>query len=295
MKPAPFRYTAPTSLDEALALMTEYGFDAKLLAGGQSLIPVMNFRLAQPAVIVDINGVAELSYEKATDDGLRLGAMVRQTALEQSPTVAELAPLIHHTMPYVAHSQIRNRGTLGGSLAHADPAAELPVVMVALQARFRLQRQAGDRWIDAADFYQSLFTTALAPEEILTDILIPPVRNYSGFALEELARRHGDYAQAGVAAAVTLSEDGRFEQVRLVFLNVGEIPLVAKEATAALSGQTPTPDLLAQVAQAAAQNEIDPSGDIHASAEYKRHLAQVLARRALQTALSRAQANLPTE
>ena len=289
MKPAPFEYTSPATLEEALDDMNRHGSDAKLLAGGQSLIPVMNFRLAQPAAIVDLNKLTELSYVRSGDSGeFRIGAMVRQSRLEHGPDIAHHQPLIRETMPYVAHPQIRNRGTIGGSLAHADPAAELPVVMVALHARFLLRRKGHERWVDAEDFYQSLFMTAMEPDEILVEIAIPPLPRHCGVAFGEFARRHGDYAQAGAAAIVRLDESGYCRQARLVFLSVGEIPMVAREAVAALIGDIPSAALIDTIAQSAAQHEIDPTGDIHATAEYKRHLAYVLGRRALEQAVTRA-------
>ncbi len=289
MKPPPFQYIAPASLNEALLAMGQHGWDAKLLAGGQSLIPVMNFRLAYPSVIVDLNRLDGLSHLHPTEAGeLRIGAMVRHSQLEHSGNVAHHAPLVHEAMPHIAHPQIRNRGTLGGSLAHADPAAELPVIMVALQARFRLQKTSGDRWVNAGEFYQALFTTALEPEEILVEIAIPPLPRNIGYAFLELARRHGDYAQAGVAAVVRLDENGICSQARLVYLNVGEVPMVAGEAAGMLVGHVPSADLIADAAHSAAQNEIDPTGDIHATADYKRHLAFVLGKRAIERAVARA-------
>lgn len=292
MKPAPFKYIAPQSLDEALAVMDQHGYEAKLLAGGQSLIPVMNFRLAQPGILVDLNGLPELGQLQQNEaGGLRLGAMMRHSQLEHSPIIADHAPLVHETMPFIAHPQIRNRGTLGGSLAHADPAAELPVIMVALEARFRLQRQGGERWISAEDFFQSLFTTALEPEEIMVEIAVPPPAARTGHAFLELARRHGDYAQAGAAALVTLDDSGSCRQARLVYLNVGEIPIVAYQASAMLVDEKPSPELLDEAAHRAAQKEIDPTDDLHGTAVYKRHLAYVLGKRALQQAITRAQTN----
>jgi len=296
MKPAPFTYIAPTSLEEALAALDQHGYDAKLLAGGQSLIPVMNFRLAQPGVIVDLNGVAGLDQLQRNEaGGLRLGAMVRQRALEQDETIAALAPLLHEAMPHVAHPQIRNRGTLGGSLAHADPAGELPVITVALEARFCLRRLGGERWVSAEDFYQALFTTALEPEEILVEVAIPPLPPDTGYAFLEVARRHGDYAQAGVAALVTVDGDGVCRQARLVYLNLGEIPRVAYRAAALLIDRPLSPELIAEAASQAAREEIDPTGDIHATVAYKRHLAGVLGRRALQQAAERARQPAPVE
>jgi carbon-monoxide dehydrogenase medium subunit len=289
MKPAPFEYIAPQSLDEALVVMDRHGFEAKLLAGGQSLIPVMNFRLAQPGILVDLNVLPELGQVQQNEaGGLRLGAMMRHSQLEHSPIIADHAPLVHETMPFIAHPQIRNRGTIGGSLAHADPAAELPVIMVALEARFHLQKLGGERWISAEDFFQSLFSTALEPEEIIVEIAVPPLAPRTGYAFMEMARRHGDYAQAGVAALVTLDGSGVCRQARLVYLNVGEIPMVAYQAAAILVGEKPSPGLLDEVARRAAQDEIDPTDDIHGTAVYKRHLAHILGKRALQKAVTRA-------
>src|SRR5690349_387211 len=231
MKPAPFEYQAPASLPAALAALARHGGDAKLLAGGQSLIPVMNFRLAQPAVLVDINKLTELDFVRRGEDGsLHIGALVRQRRLEREPLVAEAAPLLREAVPFVAHPQIRNRGTFGGSLAHADPAAELPAVAVALGARFRLRKEGSERWVEAGDFFAGLFTTALEPDELLVEAAIPPLSPRTGWAFLEIARRHGDYAQAGVAALVTLGVDGRCREARLVYLSAGDAPVDAREA-----------------------------------------------------------------
>ena len=209
MKPAPFEYERPESLGEALHLLARHGDEGKILAGGQSLIPVMNFRLAQPAVLIDVNRLGELDFVRAGDDGgLRIGALVRQARLEREALVAERAPLLAEAVPWVAHPQIRNRGTVGGSIAHADPAAELPAVMVALDARFRLARESGERWVSAAEFFGGLFATALAPEELLVEIALPAWPARHGACFSEVARRHGDYAMAGVAAVVACGEDG---------------------------------------------------------------------------------------
>jgi carbon-monoxide dehydrogenase medium subunit len=264
--------------------MAEHGTEAKLLAGGQSLVPVMNFRLAQPTLIVDINDLAELDAVRRENGVLRLGAMVRQRTLEFDETVAANLPLLQETMPYIAHPQIRNRGTLGGSLAHADPAAELPVLAVLLHGRFHLQRQNHSRWVDAADFFTGLFSTALAPEEILTEVELPLLPARTGTAFVELARRHGDFAQAGVAVTVTLDAAGLCQEARLVYLNVGEIPMVAEQTAASLQGQPLNEDTIRAAAEMATQNEIEPTTDVHATAAYKRHLAQVLTIRALKRA-----------
>ena len=295
MKPAPFQYLAPDSLDDALSALAEHGFDAKLLAGGQSLVPLLNFRLAQPAVLIDLNRLSELSYIREADGGgLRIGAMTRQRHLERDPLVAERAPLLAETVPHIAHPQIRNRGTVGGSIAHADPSGELPVVAVAVDARFRLQSSAGERWVEAADFFTGLMTTDLAPEEILTEIELPPLPPLTGWSFQEIARRHGDYAQVGLAAVVTLDEAGACRRARLIYLSVGEVPAVARQATAVLESNGLSAQTIAEAAAIAAEKDIEPTGDIHASADFKRHLARVLTVRALTEAHQRAQASLET-
>ena len=289
MKPAPFRYVAPDSLDAANRVMQENGDDAKLLAGGQSLVPMMNFRLAQPEMIVDLNGVPGLDTIRTDESGrLRLGSMVRQNRLENDPLVAETAPLLHETMPYIAHPQIRNRGTLGGTLAHADPAAELPAVAVALEAQFRLQSSVCARWVDAESFFLGLFATSCEPEEILVEVALPPLPEDTGYAFQEVARRHGDYALAGVAALVSLDTHGVCTRARLVYLSAGETPMVARNAARLMRGERPSAPLFEAVAEAAVRQDIDPVSDIHATARFKRHLAAVMTRRALKRAVAMA-------
>lgn len=283
MKPAPFDYLVPETLTAVLAALTQHGDEAKLLAGGQSLIPAMNFRLARPGVLVDINRLeGELAYIKTTaNGGLRLGALTRHYQVERSPLVAQYDPLLQQMMPHIAHPQIRNRGTLGGSLAHADPAAELPVWAIARQATLTIQSERGSRQVAASDFFTGLFATDLAADEMVTEIAVEPLPPRSGTGFVEMARRHGDYALAGVAAIVTLAADGRCAAARLVCLNVGEVPQVAEQAAAMLVGKQPTAVLFAAAADIAARDEIDPTDDIHASAAYKRHLVRVLMQRAL--------------
>jgi aerobic carbon-monoxide dehydrogenase medium subunit len=288
MKPAPFEYLAPDSLDAALEALARHGWDAKLLAGGQSLVPVMNFRLAQPAVLIDLNRIGGLDHVQPDGGGLRIGAMTRQRTLERDPRVAELAPLLGEAVPFIAHPQIRNRGTVGGSLAHADSRAELPAVAVALRARFRLQRTGGERWVEARDFFAGLLTTVLEPDEILTEVALPPSPPRSGWAFQEVARRHGDYAQVGLAAGVALDEAGRCREARLVFLSVGDRPIEAPEAARLLEGSVPSEEAIAAAADKASRDEMDPTGDIHASSEFKRHLARVLTGRVLRRAFARA-------
>jgi CO/xanthine dehydrogenase FAD-binding subunit len=290
MKPASFEYLAPDSLNAAMEALARHGWDAKLLAGGQSLIPVMNFRLAQPAVLIDLNRVRELDHVRPEEGGgLRIGAMTRHRTLERDPRIAELAPLLHEAAPFIAHPQIRNRGTLGGSLAHADSRAELPAVAVALRARLRLQRTGGERWVEARDFFAGLFTTLLEPDEILTEVAVPAMPARSGWAFQEIARRHGDYAQVGLAAVVALDEAGSCREARLVYLSVGDRPIEAREAARLLEGSVPSDEAIAAAAEKASRDEMDPTGDIHASAEFKRHLARVLTGRVLRRAFARAQ------
>jgi len=289
MKPPSFQYFAPTTIDEALALIAEHGYDAKVLAGGQSLIPTMNFRLAQPGVLVDLNNIPELAYISLDDNGgVSIGAMTRQREVERSEIIAERVPLVHETMPFIAHPQIRNRGTFGGSLAHADPAAELPAVATALNAQFRVRSQSGERWIPANDFFVDLFATALEPEEVLVEVVLPEMLPRSGYAFEEVARRHGDYALVGAAATVTLDQSNRCEQVRLIYFSVGNGPVEAHQAEAMLKGQELTSEAIQAAAETAASTDIDPPGDIHASIAYRRHLAKVLAKRVLEKATTRA-------
>lgn len=284
MKPAPFEYFRPRSLDEALDLLAAHGPDAKPLAGGQSLIPAMNFRLATLAVLVDLNEIAGLSNVTSGDGFLRVGAMARHRALERSDIVAREAPLVAAAMPFIAHAAIRTRGTLGGSLAHADPAAELPAVMLALDAAFTLRSGQGSRTVCATDFFTGLFSTVLEPGELLTEVAIPRRPPRSAHAFEEMARRHGDYALAGAAASVAIDERGRCSMARIALFSVGDRPVLAEHARRALVGEQPTPDTIRGAADAAAAHDIDPPGDIHASSAYRRHLAAVLTRRALERA-----------
>jgi len=218
---------------------------------------------------------------------LRIGALTRQRRLERDPLVAEAVPLLHEAVPFIAHPQIRNRGTIGGSLAHADPAAELPAIAVALRARFRLRKAGGDRWVNASDFFGGLFTTSLEPDEILTEVAIPPLPARTGWSFMEIARRHGDYAQIGVAALVTLDESGRCREARLVYLSAGDVPIDAQEAARLLVGTEISPEAIAAAADKVSRDEIHPFGDIHATAEFKRHLARVLTGRALRRAAER--------
>jgi carbon-monoxide dehydrogenase medium subunit len=286
VKPAPFVFHRATSLGSALALLAEHP-DAKPLAGGQSLIPAMNFRVARPSALVDLNAVRELRGITATaSGGLRLGAMTRHAEIEGSELVRTHAPLLHEAMPHVAHPQIRSRGTIGGSLAHADPSAELPAVMLALGARFLVQSRTSERWVNVGDFFTGLFATALQPGELLTAVELSPRPARSGTAFLEVARRHGDYALAGVAATVVLNARGYFDMARVALLSVGDGPVLA-EPGADLVGTEATPEVILATSERVRQ-AADPPTDIHASAEYRRQLAAVLTCRALTSAVNRA-------
>jgi CO/xanthine dehydrogenase FAD-binding subunit len=288
MKPAPFEYHAPTSLEQALNLKSQFGDEAKILAGGQSLVPAMNFRVVQPGVLIDLNRIGELSFIREEGNGIRVGAMVRERQLEFDPAIEKRSPLLSEAVPFIAHPQIRNRGTIGGSIVHADPAAELPVLMLALNARLKAKNTSGERWIDAKDFFVGMFTTALESDEILVEIELPFMPPRTGWSFMEVAPRAGDYALMGVAVQMTLDEAGKCSGAKLVYLNAGEGPVDAIEAAQLLQGESLTDELIDDAAALASEKEINPFGNIHASAEFQRYLAKVLTKRTLQQAIQRA-------
>ncbi len=288
MKPAPFKYIAAATLEHALSLKAEYGDDAKFLAGGQSLIPTMNFRLAQPAILIDINRIDALkAIGPREGGGTYIGALARYRTLERDSGFAAMFPLIAEALPHIAHPQIRNRGTIGGNISHADPASELPAITVALGGRFHIQAAKRDRWCDASDFFVGALTTGLQSDEMLVAVELPRPKPHTGSCFMEIARRRGDFAIVGVAAMMTLDERDECANVRLAFCGVGETPIDASSAADVLVGRTPTGDAVRDVA-ASVQTMIDPGGSVHATADYQRHLAGVLAERALQTAYQRA-------
>jgi len=291
MKPAPFEYWAPTSVDEALKLLS--GFDdpgdAKVMAGGQSLMALLNLRLAQPAHIVDLNGVAELSSITRDNGTLTIGAMTRQRTAEQSAEVAAACPMLVQALRQVGHPQIRNRGTVGGSLAHADPAAELPTLAVCLGAELVMRGPAGERVVPAREFFTGFLSTVLAEDEILTAVRLPLAGPGSGSAFEEVARRHGDFAMVGVAAHVRLSGD-TIAEASIAFSGVDGQPVHAADASAALAGQVPSDEVFA-AAGADTSATLHPTSDLHASGHYRKHVAGVLVRRALRVATARAREN----
>jgi len=288
MKPAPFKYIAACSLEQALALKAEYGEDGRFLAGGQSLVPTLNFRLTQPEVLIDINPLTMCAgLQRAQSGALRIGALTRYRELERDPATARDLPLMHEALPHIAHPQIRNRGTIGGNLAHADPASEMPAIVLALAGRLRAQSQHRERWIAASDFFVGALTTALEDDEMLTEVELPPVPPRSGMSFMEVARRRGDFALIGVACSVQLDEGGRCVAARIALCNAADTPILAEDAGASLAGEPISSTAIDQAADLV-QRAIDPGGNVHASKEFQRHLAGVLTKRALATASGRA-------
>ncbi|MFN8635409.1 MAG: xanthine dehydrogenase family protein subunit M [Chloroflexota bacterium] len=292
MKPAPFAYVAPRSLDEALDVLAAGDESTKILAGGQSLIPLLNMRLASPARLVDLGHLTELAYVTERDGGYAVGAMTRQRAVERDASVRRDLPLLAEAIGWVGHPQIRNRGTFGGSIAHGDPAAELPAVAVCLDAQVTVRSRRGTRILSAADLYLGYLATSLAPDEIVTEVWLPKTPPGTGHAWLEFARRHGDYAIAGVGVTVTLA-DGAVSEARLVATGVGGTPVRARDAEALLAGapltadgQIPPDQLRAAVEALRAATE--PPDDVQATARYRRHLVGVLAERAVKLACERA-------
>jgi len=292
MKPAPFEYHVPDSLEQAVSLINQHADEAKFLAGGQSLVPAMNFRVVQPTVLIDLNRVSELSFIQEEGETVRIGAMARERHLEFDASIEKRTPLLHEAVPFIAHPQIRNRGTIGGSIVNADPAAELPVLMLALNARLKAKSVSGDRWIDAHDFFAGMFTTALTPNEILVEIELPFMPARSGWSFMEVAPRAGDYAMMGVAALVTLDENGTCKTAKLVYLNAGDGPVDAQEAAKLLEGGMLNDKLIESAAVHASEKEINPFGNMHASVDFQRHLANVLTKNTLKQAIQRAEGNL---
>jgi carbon-monoxide dehydrogenase medium subunit len=286
MKPPAFEYVAVASTEEAVAELARHGEAAKLLAGGQSLMPILNLRLAAPARLVDLNRVTTLAYIEERAGGVAIGAMTRQRTVERSALVAARVPLLAEALPWVGHSTIRNRGTIGGSLAHADPAAELSAVAACLDARITVRSSGGERTIAARDFFTGYLTTAVAPTELLTEVWVPDRPAGTGHAWIEIARRHGDYALVGVAAMVTL-EGAIVREARLALIGVDGVPVRPRVAERALAGSPLSAASMAAAADHACR-DLEPHGDIHATAAYRRHVAGVLIVRALTRAGERA-------
>jgi CO/xanthine dehydrogenase FAD-binding subunit len=285
VKPAPFQYYPARSVEEATTLLGDLGDGGHILAGGQSLLPVMNFRLARPEHLVDINPVAELSYVRRDNGHVVVGALARQAAVERSD-VAESVPLLVEALKHVAHPTIRHRGTVVGSLAHADPAAELPCIAVALDAEVTLASVGGERTMAASDFFLGPFSTARRSDELLTQVSFPVAQQHSGYSFAEFTRRHGDFAIAGAAVAVTL-DGSRISESRVALCGVGHRPLRAQAAETVLLGAEPDDDLLLAASEAALEG-LEPPADVHGSPEYRARVARVQVRTALATAVGRA-------
>ncbi|MCU4184443.1 xanthine dehydrogenase family protein subunit M [Acidiferrimicrobium sp. IK] len=283
MKPRAFQYHAPESVGEAVGLLEAHGDDAKVLAGGQSLVPMLNLRLTSFEHLVDLNRIAGLGTIERSSGTVRVGAVVRQAAAERSPDVAVGAPLLARALPHIGHFQIRNRGTVGGSIAHADPASELPAVALALDATLEVSGPAGVRIIAADEFFLSTWETAIGDGEILISVDFPSWGGRCGFAVEEIARRHGDFALAGAAVGVGLDEDLRVVRCAIGLFGVGSTPVRAHDAEVALTGGASIGE-----AAALAAADIDPPGDVHATAMYRKEVAAVVVRRALAAAIEEA-------
>jgi CO/xanthine dehydrogenase FAD-binding subunit len=287
MKPPPFVYHDPSSIAEVVDLLQRYGGDAKVLAGGQSLMPLLNFRLSSPTALVDINRITALSYIRHEAGQLRIGALTRQRTIEFSPLVREHLPMLAAATTLVGHLPIRTRGTLGGSLAHADPAAEYPAVVTALEAELVVQGPQGQRTLRAEEFFVGYLTTTLAPDEVLVEVRFPTLPPTSGWAFDEFARRHGDFAIVGIA--VLLDAQGeQCQRARLAVAGVGPTPLRLRAAEQILEQAGLTAQSIESAAARAAEL-VDPPSDLQASSEFRRHLTRVFTRRALGQAKARSQ------
>lgn len=287
MKPPVFKYVRVASVEETVSALAQYGGEAKILAGGQSLVPMMNFRLAQPGVLVDINPVKELDYIRAQDGWLRIGARTRQRSLEKTPAVAQKCPLLSAAVKWIGHPQIRNRGTIGGSLVHGDPTAELALVATLLDAELTIQGKGKSRTAGPADFFEGVMATRIDEDEILTQVSFPVIAPRSGCGFRELCIRHGDFAIVAAAAQFTLSENGRFAAARVAVSGAGPKPLRIRGAEKALVGEIARSGVL-DAAAARVPGEVEPIGDLKGSEAYRREMAKVFVRRALEDAWSMA-------
>jgi CO/xanthine dehydrogenase FAD-binding subunit len=289
MKPAAFDYVVADTIDMAVASLSDAGSDAKIIAGGQSLVPMLNFRLLRPSILVDISRIPRLAYVTESPQAITIGALTRHHQLETSPVIARHLPGLAHAMTHVAHLAIRNRGTIGGSLSHADPAAELPMMALLLDAELAIIASTGRRTIAARDFFLDALTVDLADGEIVTEIVLPKLPANTGWGFEEVARRSGDFALAAVAATLTLA-DGAIAQARIAMTGIGPTARRVREAEALLMGKRLDGGLAGKVIEAVRAG-VNPETDLHASADYRRHLVGVLAGRAVAAAWQRAHAS----
>ena len=289
MKPPRFQYCAPRILDESLALLQQYGSDAKILAGGQSLIPLLNMRLAAPMYLVDINHIAELDYIEARESYLAIGAVTRQRQVEQSALIQQRHPLLVNVVQHIGHMQIRNRGTIAGSIAHADPAAELPALLTCLDGEVVVRSAVDQRMLKAEKFFTGYLSTALEPEEVVAEIRFPWLSPQAGWAFMEFARRSGDYALAGMAAVVTPTSDGHCLAAQISYVGISSTPQRARDVEALLTGTTLDDKTLNTAAEVACHLVTDELNDIHATPEYRRSLTAELTKRVLKTAWQQCQ------
>lgn len=289
MKPVQFDYYAPASVEEALDTLAELGYNGKVLAGGQSLVAAMNFRMARPGALVDLNNISELSYIKPTSDGgLAIGTMTRVYAVEHDPEVIKRFPLLPEVTHYIGHAQIRRRGTFGGAIAHADPSGQLPGISMVMDAKCLIRGKGkDDRWIDAKDLIIGPFMTTIEYDEMLTEVVLPANPPRTGSSYQQVARQSGGYALAAVTSIVTLDENDRCKDVRMILMGVGEMPILSQKVNGLLVGQDAKPDLFKEIGEAV-QSEIDPANDLNGTAEYRRDLIRTLVVRSLSTAFDRA-------
>lgn len=284
MIPAAFDYYAPSSLDEALQLLQQHGDDAKLLAGGHSLIPLMKLRLADPKVLIDLSHIPDLAYVRPSDGGVAVGALTTHHMLETSDVLRAELPLVAEAASLIGDMQVRNRGTIGGSLVHADPGGDLPAAVLALGGTLVLRGPGGERTVSADEFFVGMLTTAIGADEILTEVRLPRLPGRAGYAYEKFANKASGYAVVGVAAAVSLGGDGTAQEARIAVTGASAQPVRATAAEDALRGQRLTPETIQAAGERAAAAVDDPLEDIHASGEYRRELVRVYTRRALQRA-----------
>jgi len=286
MKLPEVEYEAPATVADAIDLLAEHQDEASVLAGGQSLIPLLALRLARPAILIDINGLAELSGVSATDGWVAVGAMTREYVAEESAVIAGSVPLLAAALPQIGHEAIRSRGTIGGSLAHADPSAELPAVALALDAEFVVHGASGERVIPAAEWFEGFLSTSRRADELLVEVRFPAATQGTGVTFTEVARRHGDFAIVGLAASLTLA-DGAISDARLAFAGVSDVPVRAAAAERLLVGERPAASLFDEAARVATA-DLDPPADLHGSSDYRKKVAATLVRRGLQAAANSA-------
>ncbi len=283
MKPSAFEYHNPQSVEEAVELLDRYGDEAKIIAGGQSLVPMMNFRLARPEILIDINGIKELEYIKTEGDELVIGALTRESDIEKSALVIEQFPFLAKAISYIGHSAIRNRGTIGGSLVHADPSAELPTALCALNGKLKVVGSSGEKILEPEEFFLTYLTTSLEPSDLLTEVRIPALPENTGWSFSELSRRSGDFAIVAVGILLFSEAPGVCREARIAMGGVAPTPVRAQAAEALLAGKKLSEKLIAKAAQQAAE-ETDTEPDYHASAEYRMDMARVFVKKGLQKA-----------